>query len=227
MKSKKKYLSILFCIISINQLIAQSGSKYIQIGGGAGKGSEAAVISAQKDWFIGKNGKFIVGTGVRFTSYFGKDIYLTTAPAKLSVEPANVDSLFAPKPSISSLNLLIDLGYKLGDYVEVGFNIDALGFSFGPEGSPNFISNAKVKSVKASPTSPNILLVGDNDRGSLNSHFYGRVKVTEKIGLNLSYQFLFNELTTSSKIQTVPLGSPNDRFRVKSSQIYAGISFHF
>jgi hypothetical protein len=116
------------------------------------------------------------------------------------------------------------LGYKIGDYVEVGFNIDAIGFSFGPEGSPSFITNGKSKSVKASPTSPNILLVGDNDLGSLNSHFYGRVKVTEKIGLNLAYQFLFNELTTTPKVQTLP--EANDRFRVKSSQIYAGISFH-
>jgi hypothetical protein len=216
----------LFLAISIsNKIIAQSKSKYFQIGGAAGSGSGAAVISAQKDWFLGKNGKIIIGTGARFTSYFGKNIYLTTAPAKLSVEPKSVDSLLAPKPSISSLNLLINLGYKLGDYVEVGFNIDAIGFSFGPEGSPSFITNGKSKSVKASPTSPNILLVGDNDLGSLNSNFYVRVKVTEKIGLNLAYQFLFNELTTTTKVQTLP--EDNDRFRVKSSQIYAGISFHF
>jgi hypothetical protein len=226
MKNIKLCMVSLFLLISFtNKTNAQSKSKYIQIGGAAGSGSGAAVLSAQKDWVLGKNKRLIIGTGARFTSYFGKNIYLTTAPAKLSAEPKSVDSLLAPKPYLSSLNLLINLGYKIGDRVQIGFNIDALGFSFGPEGSPNFISNSKSISVKASPTSPNILLVGDNDLGSLNSQFYGRLKITEKIGLNLAYQFLFNELTTNTKVQSLP--EPNDRFRVKSNQVYLGLSLHF
>ena len=79
--------------------------------------------------------------------------------------------------------------------------------------------------TKAKPTSPKVLLVGDNDRGSLNSHFYGRYKLNEKIGLNVAYQFLFNELKTNTKVQTIP--EANDRFRTKSSQIYVGLSYHF
>lgn len=218
--------SILFafltCLFLSNK--ANSQSKYIQIGGAAGAGSGAAVISAQKDWHLGKNERIIIGTGARFTSFFGKDVILITAPAEYTTNNATIDSLLAPKPSISSLNLLINLGYKLGEKIELGFNIDAIGFSFGPEGSPNYITNGSSRAVKASPTSPNLLLVGDNDKGSLNSHFYGRLKITEKLGLNVAYQFLFNELTTTSKVQ---VKESNDRFRVKSGQIYAGLSFHF
>lgn len=220
----KKQFYTLFLISNLLIIKSFGQSKYIQIGGAAGSGSGAAVISAQKDWHLGKNEKIVIGTGLRFTSFFGNDVTLITAPADLTGNSATVDSLLAPKPSISSLNLLINLGYRVNEKLEVGFNVDALGFSFGPEGSPNYITNGVSKSVKASPTSPNILLVGDNDKGSLNSHFYGRLKLTQKIGLNLAYQFLFNELTTTSKVQ---VNGSNDRFRSKSGQIYAGLSFHF
>ncbi|MDZ7934946.1 MAG: hypothetical protein U5M51_08295 [Emticicia sp.] len=214
----------LFLLISASTM-AQDKSKYIQLGGAFGSSGGSINLSAQKDWYLGKKDRIVIGTGLRFTSFFGSDVTLTTAPAKLSIEPKSVDSLLAPKPSISSLNLMINLGYKISDKIEVGFNIDALGLSFGPEGSPTFITNKKSTITKAKPTSPNILLVGDNDRGSLNSHFYGRYKLNEKIGLNVAYQFLFNELTTATKVQTSP--EANDRFRVKSSQIFVGISYHF
>ena len=221
---KKTRLIILFLLSSIG-VFAQEKTKYIEVGGAFGSSNGSINLSGQKDWYVGKKDRIIIGTGLRFTSFFGNDITFTTAPAKLSIEPKSVDSLFAPKPALYSLNLMINLGYKISDKIEVGFNIDALGLSFGPEGSPTFISNKKSTVTKAKPTSPNVLLVGDNDRGSLNSHFYGRYKLNEKIGLNVAYQFLFNELTTATKIQTVP--EANDRFRVKSSQIYVGLSYHF
>jgi hypothetical protein len=219
-------IKILITLIFFANIIAnQAQTKYIQIGGAKGENNGAIVVSAQKDWYFGKRGTIVLGTGVRFTSFFGKNNYLITAPANLTAKPENIDSLLAPSPSISSLNLILNIGHKIGQKMEIGFNIDLAGFSFGPEGSPNFISKGNSKSVKASPTSPNVLLVGDNERGSLNSQFYGKIKITEKLGLNLAYQFLFNELTTTSKIQTAP--EANDRFRSKSGQIYAGISFHF
>lgn len=222
MKAKRLYG--LFLLVSMSAM-AQQKSKYIQLGGALGSSNGSINLSAQKDWYLGKKDRIIVGTGVRFTSFFGSDITFTTAPAKLSIEPKSVDSLLAPKPSLTSLNLMINLGYKISSKIEVGFNIDALGVSFGPEGSPTFITNKKSTLTKAKPTSPNVLLVGDNDRGSLNSHFYGRYKLNEKIGLNVAYQYLFNELTTNTKVQTIP--EANDRFRTKSSQIYVGVSYHF
>ena len=221
---KNTHLISLFLLLNISAF-AQEKSKLIELGGAFGSSNGSINLSGQKDWYLGKKDRIILGTGIRFTSFFGSDITFITAPAKLSIEPKSVDSLFAPKPALYSLNLMINLGYKISDKIEVGFNIDALGVSFGPEGSPTFIANKKSSVTKAKPTSPNVLLVGDNDRGSLNSHFYGRYKLNEKIGLNVAYQFLFNELTTATKIQAIP--EANDRFRAKSSQIYVGVSYHF
>lgn len=211
-----------FILAISSQSQAQS---YVEVGSGFGADAVSPVAAFHKNWELGKKQKFVIGTGLRYTGYFGTDINLTSAPNELAIEPTSVDTLFAPSPAINALNLLINLGYNLTDRIQVGFNIDALGLSFGPTGTPIYIGNGSSTSTEASPTSPNVLLVGNNDLGSLNSHFYGKVKVSDKIGIKVAYQFLFNELTTSSAVQTAP--SSNDRFRVKSGQIFFGVNYSF
>jgi putative salt-induced outer membrane protein YdiY len=67
--------------------------------------------------------------------------------------------------------------------------------------------------------------VGDNDKGSLNSHLFVRYKLSDHLGLKVAYQYLFNELTTTTKVQTIP--SANDRFRAKSGMVYLGLNYNF
>jgi hypothetical protein len=181
------------------------------------------VVSFYKNWELGAKNKFVVGTGLRYTGFFGSNIWFTSAPNDLAIEPSSVDTLFGSSPAINSLNLLINLGFNVTEKLQLGFNIDAIGISFGPTGNPTFTGNGQSKSTEASPTSPNILLVGNNDKGSLNSHFYGKYKLSDKWGVKLAYQFLFNELTTATAVQTTPVS--NDRFRVKSSQFFVGLNY--
>ena len=202
----------------------QVGTSF-ELGGGIGSSVGSISASGFHNWGLGSKKKFYVGTGLRFTSYFGSSVNFTTAPADLTADDKNVDTLFAASPSIGSLNLTINLGYRISEKLDVGFNIDAIGISFGPTGTPNYVRNGKSTPTSASPTSPNILLVGDNDKGSLNSHLFVRYKIGEKIGLKLAYQYLFNELTTTTKVQTIP--SANDRFRAKSGMIYVGVNYNF
>jgi hypothetical protein len=204
--------------------MAQSGTS-VELGGAVGSSVGSISASGFKNWGIGAKKKFYVGTGVRFTSFFGNDVIFTTAPADLTADAKNVDTLSAPSPSVSSLNLTINLGYKISEKFDVGFSIDAIGISFGSTGTPNYIRNGKSTATSASPTSPNILLVGDNDKGSLNSHFFVRYKLSNHLGLKVAYQYLFNELTTTTKVQTIP--SANDRFRAKSGMIYVGLNYSF
>ena len=206
-------------------LYAQQNNNYAELGGGIGSSIGSINVALHKNWTLGKKDKFIIGTGVRFTSFFGTNVNFTTAPADLAGDNKNIDTLFAPSPSISSLNALINLGYRLNSKLEVGFNIDVIGISFGTKGTPTFISNGKKTATTANPTSTNILLVGDNDKGSLNSQLYVKYEVSKDIGIKLAYQYLFNELTTETKIQTFP--SVNDRFRQKSTMVFVGISYSF
>lgn len=189
-----RILRLLICLSALS-LAGYAQSSYAELGAGFGGGAVSPVAAFHKDWSLGKKGRFLIGTGLRFTGFYGSDITLTSAPANLADKPTAVDSLFAPAPNINSLNLLINLGYNITEKIQVGFNIDAIGFSFGPTGKPDFVSNGKRTTVSASPTKVNVLLVDNNDRGSLTSHFYARYKFSDRFGLKLAYQHLFTELT--------------------------------
>jgi hypothetical protein len=221
----KKLLLFISTFIFTFSLYAQQNNNYVELGGGIGSSVGSINVALHKNWTLGKKDKFVIGTGVRFTSFFGTDVNFTTAPSDLTGDNKNIDTLFAPSPSMSSINALINLGYRLNNKLEVGFNIDVIGISFGTKGTPTFISNGKKTATTANPTSTNILLVGDNDKGSLNSHLYVKYEISRNVGIKLAYQFLFNELTTETKIQTFP--SANDRFRQKSVMVFAGISYSF
>jgi len=185
------------------------------------------------DWHIGKKKKFSVGSGLRFTSYFGTNQYYQTAPAKLTsgnVGPQvlfvdnyneNIDSLLISSSQNNSINLLINLSYRLNSKFLIGFNIDAVGFSFGTTKEGSYIHNGQSAIVSAHPTLFNVLLVSDNDQGSLNSELYVNYFLTEKWGVKLAGQFLFTEYTTQYEIQQYP--EANDRFRNKSLLLAIGI----
>ncbi len=177
------------------------------------------------NWNLGKSKKFFIGTGVRFNTFYGTGVNFTSAPASLAGDKLKEDTLLAPKPNAYSLNVLINLGYNITPKLQAGFNIDLIGASFGPEGTPTFISNGVPTATKAKPAGFNVLLVGNNDRGSLNSEFYARYKITDKFGVKLAYQYFFTELVTTTQVQTVP--EKNDRFRNKAGLINVGFSYHF
>lgn len=222
MKKTLLFLSFVFVVFGS---VAQNGTS-VELGGAVGSSVGSISGAGFKHWGIGSKKRFYIGTGLRFTSLFGNNVNFTTAPANFTSDAKNVDTLLAPSPSVSSLNLMVSLGYKISEKFDVGFNIDAFGISFGPTGMPSYIRNGKSTPSSASPTtSPNILLIGDNDKGSLNSQLFVRYKLSDHLGLKVAYQYLFNELTTTTKIQTIP--STNDRFRAKSTMVYVGLNYSF
>jgi len=187
------------------------------------------------NWRFGKNDRLAVGTGARFTSFLGSNLYYITAPAALtsgSTGPLvlfkeniseNIDSFLIKSPQVNSLNIAINIEYRFGNNLTGGFNIDALGFSFGKKTRANYINGDQGKITNASPTAFNILLVSDNDRGSLNSEFYARYFLNQKIALKGAAQFLFTEYTAETEVQEEP--QKNDRFRNKALLLAIGISY--
>lgn len=205
----------------------------VTIGVGSFQGSFS--FSYGHDWRLGKKQKFGIGVGGRFTSYFGSNQYHRTAPAKLtsgSTGPgvlfkdditANIDSLLISSPQVNLLNAFINLSYEVSPKILVGFNIDAIGFSFGGSKQANYINGASGNVTQASPTAFNLLLVSENDLGSLNSELYMKYLVKERWSVKGGVQFLFTEYTTVTKIQQFP--EPNDRFRNKSLMLALGVSY--
>ena len=186
------------------------------------------------NWLPGKKHKVEVGVGGRLTTYLATNQYYSTAPAKLttgSTGPgvfftesitANIDTFLIAKPRVLALNAMINLGYRLTEKFTLGFNIDVIGLSIGSKKTGNYINGVQGQITTGKPSPFNLLLVGDNDLGSLNSEFYGKYKVTEKLSVKAGFQFLFTEYTTDTEVQQFP--ELNDRFRNKSGLFTAGVS---
>jgi len=224
-----KYVSLfILSVASFVTLHAQQRTKTERLGDftlGFGSGQSTISGAYYKNWNLGKKQSFYIGTGIRFNNVFGKDQVFTSAPANLASNKANTDSLFSSSSSTYALNAMLNLGYHISPKLDLGFNIDLIGFSFGPSRIKLFSGNGTIITTTAQPTSMNILLVGNNDRGTLNSEFYIRYKLGKQWGIKLAYQHFFTELTTISKVQTVPV--QNDRFRNITNLISIGVARHF
>jgi hypothetical protein len=184
---------------------------------------------------VTKNKRFKIGYGVRFTSQVGFNLTYVTAPAKLTSKQTgpqvlfsktyeeNVDTFFVSSTQHNSLNLSINLQYTIKDKLDIGFNIDAVGFSFGKNVAGKYSSyqdKINVQEQKANPTTLNLLLVSDNDIGSLNSELYARYWFNSKWGIKAGATFLFTEYTTINKLRL-----ENNRWRNKSLMAMVGITF--
>lgn len=226
-------------IVSIAFLLIFPLSVYAQVrelNATAAIGDSEGTLSvlATHDWELWKSKKFAIGVGARLTSYFGANQYYVTAPAKLtsgSTGPLvifkenieeNMDTFLIQSPQVNSLNIVINLRYKFSEKIMVGFNIDAIGFSFGGSKRGDYINGAVGGTEDSKPTAFNILLISDNDRGSLNSELYGKYYFNERWGIKLAAQFHFTEYTTETEVQQFP--EPNDRFRNKSLMFALGIT---
>ncbi len=241
--STSKYAIV--AIISLFVLVANAQTKhlpyfqdnnFVDLGTGAGKN----IYSGSLSWYhlhpIGKKKqRFTVGYGVRLTSVFGKNQDHITAPATLTSKEQgpqvlfsktyneNLDTLTVKSLQANSVNISINLQYNLNSKFSFGANIDAVGFTFGKSVTGTYqssISDADNTIQSASPTPFNLLLVSDNDYGTLNSEFYAKYNFNEKIGIRAGYEFLFTEYTTDQK-----LALDNDRYRAKYQMAFIAITY--
>ena len=199
-------------------------------------GGFSPALSYNYNWGLGKRGKFKIGTGIRFTYFAKGKTDLITAPASLTSGEkgpqvlftenilSNFDTLKVSKVGAGYINIPIHLHYSFSQKFEIGFNIDALGLSFGSKQSGTFYASDSRSLNKttqtAKPTTFNLLLVSDNDLGSLNSELYARYWVNDKIGFRAGLSFQFVEYTTD-KVLTFE----NDRFRTKNLLPMLAISY--
>ncbi len=198
-------------------------------------GGFSGALSYNQMYGIGKSSRFKIGWGARLTSFFGKNLDYATAPARLTsgqtgpqvlfVENilSNIDTLKLSSTQTNALNLVIHLEYNIKK-LAIGFNIDAIGVTLGAKQQGTFVAKStgsRFHSTQqsAQPTVFNLLLVSDNDLGSLNSELYARYWLKEKVGVRCGASFQFTEYTTSQK-----LTFENDRFRNKILMPFVGLS---
>jgi hypothetical protein len=188
----------------------------------------ALALSWSKFHSITKKKRFKIGYGVRFTSQFGSDLAYNTAPAKLTSGktglgvlfseniPANIDTFQVGKSQNNALNISINLQYTFKNKFDLGFNIDAIGFSFGGKTSgvySSYTSPLNGSTQSASPTSFNALLTSD-------SELYFRYWFKPNWAVRIGASFLFTEYTTENKLRL-----DNDRFRNKTLMGLIGVTY--
>ncbi len=200
---------------------------------GIGPGLAASSLSWHHLHGFGKKKqRFNIGYGIRFTAAIANDVEAITAPAKLTTgstgpgvifqetRESYLDTLKLKNPFIGLLNLSLHLQYNLTPKLSAGFNIDAIGFSFGNSQTGVLTHENQTYTQTSKPTSFNALLISDNDIGSLQSEFYGRYWFNNKWAGRAGVQFLFLEHTTNTR-----LFDDNDRFRVKGLLFFIGGSY--
>jgi hypothetical protein len=232
-------LFISICTTAVSQK-KQSISQSASLTFGFASKAFTTAINYQYLWKFGNKQKWGMGAGIRLTNSFGNNQYYTTAPAKLTSgktgpgvlfaddKPQNIDSVLFKKTQSNALNISVNFDYSINPKINIGFSIDAIGFTFGANQSGNYFANSGAGlNTSAKPTSFNLLLISDNDKGSLNSEFYATYAIEKRWAAKIGFQFLFTEYTTTTKVQTTPDGQTNDRFRSKSAGISVGVTHSF
>ena len=228
-------------IANAQQKKVRAIDNFVELTAGIGSSQGTGSLAYVYNWKVGKRKRWELGLGARFTSYFGSSLYFRTAPAKLTsgkTDPTalftkdidvNIDSVLFPKAQVNSLNLSLNFGYNFSKKFSAGLTIDAIGFSFGKKQNGTYYGNnfATGIPVTAKPTSFNLLLISDNDKGSLNSELFARYKWNDSWGVKLGLQFFFAEYTTDKQVQTTPGGDKNDRFRKKMAGVGIGVTYNF
>jgi hypothetical protein len=184
---------------------------------------------------VNKNKNFKIGYGIRFNSQVGKNLNYETAPSKLTSKQSgpqvlfskiyteNIDTFYVSKAQSNFLNLSINLQYSIKEKFDIGFNIDAIGFSFGGKTTGKYVAYQATNNGStqtAAPTPINLLLVSDNDLGALNSELYFRYWFNKKWAIKTGASFAFTEYTTENKLRL-----DNNRWRNKSLMGMIGITF--
>ncbi len=243
----KKNLVLIISVIFLSASVtAQKKTKrpvdrFADLTLGIGASQVTGSLSYVHNWKLGKRKKWELGLGVRYSGYFGTNLYYRTAPAKLTsgkTDPTvlftddieeNIDSVLFPKSQVNSFNISLNIGYNFTKRFSAGLNIDLAGFTVGKKQDGIYYGNnfATGVPVTAKPTGFNLLLISDNDKGSLNSELFGRYTWNDSWGVKLGIQFYFAEFTTDTKVQTTPGGDVNDRFRKKMLGAGLGVTYKF
>ncbi len=225
-----KVLFTTVLIIACNVLFAQE-EKYalgLDIGIGA---TSSADLMLSRNFYLGAKKKIIIGPALRLTYASAGALDYISAPATITISPEKIDTVSFGNTATLSTNLAINLGYQFNSKLSFLFNIDVFGASIGKQQSgvfrPGTASQLALKTPSANnlakPTSPNILLVGDRDFGTLNSSFTANYRLKTNLALKLGAGFLFTEYKTENQ-----LGANNvDRFRYKAIQGVLGVAYYF
>ena len=162
-----------------------------------------------------------LGYGVRYSLIARTDqAEFTVARASL-IQQGIREPVLIDRSRNHALNLAFYANYRVLSAVEAGFNIDVIGFGFGPARVADSRSTDPryQGSYTATPSSFNLLQGGKPDRGTLNSEFYVAYWFGPRAGVRAGASHEVAEYTLA-----VPLAFGNDRFRHSSTLAFVSFA---
>ena len=153
--------------------------------------------------------------------------------------PANIDTVHYDHVSMTSLNFGVRVRINLGR-VDLGASADLLGFTVGKSRTGQYQSSTgqfAIQSVsgadslllpfkganalqKSSPSNINVRLLGDNNLGTLSTEVYARIRLAQRFGLKLGYQWLITQTSVANR----DVVADNNRFRNRAGMAYLALS---
>jgi hypothetical protein len=163
-----------------------------------------------------------VGLGARFASFLGSGVIpYTTADASL-IRANEVNTLSVEDPQAHSLNAQFLIRFRAVAGLELGFDIDLVGFAFGPSRSGSYAATDPrfAGAQRASVSGFDLLLGGKADRGQLDSEFYLAWWFTERWAVRAGLSHFASGYTTDTK-----LDNGADRYRASQNLGFLAVSW--
>lgn len=204
----------LLALCSTLVIFAQSEEKeteipqYLDLAIGSNGNENMASLSYMHTWGVGKKKNLQLTYGLRFSTYRGKDIEFYSAPPEFYGIPEKTDTIIIAAASQSNIALFIGATYRIKNKLELGFNIDGLGYTFGPDRSYDLVGDMSQVMRYASPNQISALLVGSNDIGMIKAEFFVAYSLNPHWMVRLGVSNSFVEYKTKGEIQ-----AGNTRFR--------------
>jgi hypothetical protein len=204
---------------------AESGSsrwsQTVDLAGGVGSNRFTGALSWNHLYgFLDQ--RLRVGLGARFASFFGSGaIPYTTADASL-IRANRVNTLTVPDPQAYSLNAQFIINVRVVAGLELGFDIDLIGFAFGPSRTGLYAATDPqfAGEQRASVSGFDLLLGGKPDRGQLDSEFYVAYWLTETWAVRAGLSHFATGYTTDNK-----LDNGADRYRASQNLGFLALSW--
>ena len=204
---------------------AQASSAFTQtldLAAGVGSSKWTGAASWNPSYGLGASRRVRVGLSIRLASFLGgNDLGYKTADASL-IKENRVTTLVISGARTYSLNLELQLKYRLTQRVEAGFDIDLLGVGFGQSTAGRYRSADPSLSgaQRADVSSFDLLKGGNPDRGQLDSEFFLAYWWSDRWAVRAGFSHFLSEYTTVSR-----LDFGNDRFRHGANLGFVGLTF--
>ena len=194
-KTSTLFKIIFFCICfgsAVNADTPEPARKiWTGLSVGMEKNTQQASFGVAHHWapFSGRN--FTLVSGVRYNAFWEQR-------TEYKCNPNCSDAILVSPESKTNhaMNLMLGIQYNLSAFF-AGFNIDVAGFNLGKN---EYTLNRAGVSYAGETKSLNLLKIGFNDIGSLNSEFYVGYLISENLSARLGYSHTFSHYASKDGV---------------------------